>query len=313
MQYLTAATAFIFFFASCADKTKHELAVFKAVDQSLQQSALTISYSNAVIYKTLENRLSDEQFSDKAKRLHPKALRVQALSDSMIKYIVFLKTELKNEAPSKSNDEEVFENDRTVTDHVFESHDKGKELFEKLVKYKQDIFSIDTGWKRIFGPTLVLFPSNFNQGVDDSRAFNKKFFSKTPAIATMAMLSIFESNIKNIENALITFCLHNTSSSFCGYSEKPWPIVTQSTNYVKPGEYIEITAGLATFSSSAQPTISFNGKKIDPRYDGVSIYNLKAPAKPGTYSTQVKIEFIKPDGTISSFLRDIQYIVIEEN
>lgn len=313
MRYIIPGLAILLFFSSCKDNSKSDLAVFRAADEGLRQSINTISISNNIIYKAFEDRLRDPFNSERTKIWYPKAMLVKTLSDSMIKYIGEVKSDIKNEAPDKTGDKESFnQNDLNVAEHVFESHNKGKELFEKLIKYRQDLLSIDPELNKVFSPILIVFAKGFDYTGNDSKIFTKTFFNKIPAIAAMAMLSKFENNVKIIENNFITFCLSNGYSTFCGFSERPWPLVTQSTNYIKGGELIEITAGVGSFSFALQPKAIIDEKEISADENGVMIYKFKTPLKAGKYTKPVKMEYTTPDGNPASMTKNIEYTVIEE-
>ena len=72
-----------------------------------------------------------------------------------------------------------------------------------------------------------------------------------------------------------------------------------------------ITAGVGAFSTAASPKIFVNDKEIQLNSDGVAEYKTKVPNEIGTYKKQVKIEYIKPDGTRGSVEKEIIYTVDE--
>ena len=230
MKYIIPISAILLFFSSCADNSKRALAVFSATDEGLRQSIETISITNSIIYKAFNDRLVDPDYSEKAKIWQPKAMLVKILSDSIVRYIGEVKSELNSKTSDKLDDV------------------KYKELFEKLVKYRQDMLSIDPALNKEFSPNLVLFANGFDYKTRDPKIFKRTFFNAVPVIACMAMLSKFENNVKIIENNFITFCFNQSCSLFCGIREKFWPMISQSSNYLKAGDELEITAGIGSFS-----------------------------------------------------------------
>lgn len=313
MRYFISLLAFIIFFSSCSDNSESTINVFRAIEEGLQQSIKTISQSNEVIYHSLDERLADPRNRERTMIWQPKAIQVKNLSDSIIKYIRELKEELKNEAgPDNPGDKgSSQEGNLTVTDHVFESHGRGKELFEKLLKYRQEVLSVDSGWNVLFRNNIIVFTGNFDYTRNDTAAFIRTYFNNIPLIATYAMLSKFENNVKIIENTLVTFCSNQIDGIIESYTVFR-AIVGQSSNYIKAGDEIEITAGIGAFSVAARPRITINDKIIQITEGGVALYKLKTPLKAGKYSVPVKIEYTDEDGRKELMTKNIEYTVIEE-
>ncbi len=311
MQQFLTAIAFLYIFSSCKDDSENNLAVFRAINEGLLQSNDEISRSNELIYRSIEESLADPQTSEGMKFWQPKAIKIKEFSDSMLNYIKGLKEELVSEAgPAKPGDKEAFERNPTVTDHLFESHGKGKALFEKLVNYKRDVLSVDPKLNNTFKDNVTIFTKEFDQNENGAKEFSKIFFSKIPAIAAMAMLSKFENNVKITENHLINYC----NSQMCVLNiiyDSFAPLVSLSSSYVKAGDKIEITAGIGAFFSAPNPKISISNIAIPINENGVAIYNFKTPLKAGKYFVPVKIDFITVDGRKESFEKRIEYTVKE--
>ncbi len=314
MRYFIPLSAIILFFSSCSDNSESTLNVFRATEEGLQQSNKTISQANEAIYHSLKEQLADSRNWESTIIWQPKAMYIKELSDSIIKYIRELKEELKNEAgtdkPGDNGSSQ--EGNLTVTDHVFESHGRGKELFEKLLKYRQDVLLVDSGLNEMFRDNVIIFIGNFDYTRNDKAAFIKTYFNNIPLIATNAMLSKFENNVKIIENRLVTYCYNRTFIIDEHYTVFR-AIVAQSSNYVKAGDEIEITAGVGSFSTASQPKFMIDGKLISGDENGIVVYKFKTPSKAGKYSKAIKIEYTKPDGTKESMTKNIEYTVIEPN
>jgi gliding motility-associated protein GldM len=314
MRQLIVFIAFIFIFSSCVDKSKNNITVFRATEEGLQQSIQTISISNEILYRSMKERLQDPQNMAYVMIWEPKAMEIKRISDSMIRYLEALKEELKNEAgPDKTGNKGSFkEDDIAAVNHLFNDHEKGKELFDRLIKYRRDILAIDTELnKKVNVNHMIVFARGFDYTKSGPEVFTRTYVNDIPVIAAMAMLSKFENNIKINENELITFC-HNKTYYVRIIDDFPTALITQSSNYVKAGEEIEITAGIGTYSAIVQPKININGKDIALSNEPVAIYKLKASMKSGKYHIPVKIEFMKPDGTKAVAKKDIEYTVIEE-
>lgn len=313
MRYAIPTLAILLFFSSCSDNSKRELAVFRAADEGLWQSVNVISQSNEVIYRSMQDKLADPQNTSNAMIWQPKAIAVKALSDTMVSYIRQLKEELKDETGfSNPPDRQSFREDNIPTvSHYFKEHNKGEELFNRLIKYKGDILAVDSQLNNEFKNNIGVFAMGFDPEKNGPEEFTKTFFGKVPVIAAMAMLSKFENNVKIIENKFIVFCHNKTGCVDCGAHDKVLPVVMQNSTNVKAGEEIIVTAGIAMFTNRAGPVIIIGGKPVSTDFGGVAYYKLRAPASAGKYTVPVKIEFFKPDGTKEYLTKNITYTVEE--
>ncbi|MBK6379818.1 MAG: hypothetical protein IPF72_08815 [Chitinophagaceae bacterium] len=57
-------------------------------------------------------------------------------------------------------------------------------------------------------------------------------------------------------------------------------IIGQSSNCVKAGDNLEITAGVGAFSAASQPKFTIGDKLISGDDNGIAIYKLKLHQKP---------------------------------
>ena len=312
MQHFTTAIALLFVFSSCKDDSDNSLIVYRVAEEGLQQSVKGLSESTKLQYLELERMMVDPGTMTLAPTVQSPALVVKNLSDSIVEFIQELKVELKNEtgANNQNSKKLSWENNLTVTDHVFQSHGRGKELLEKLIKYREEVLAVNPKVKYKLEHTINVFSSAVNFDTADADSFTRAFFGKIPAIATYVMLSKFEYNIRVIENYVVTFLRYQITSH--GYfDEMLQPIIDQSSNYLKPGDELEITAGVGVFSTTSNPRISVNNMPIPVNQNGVAIYVLKVPSKAGKHSIPVKIEYTTPGGKKELMTKNVSYIVVE--
>ncbi len=71
---------------------------------------------------------------------------------------------------------------------------------------------------------------------------------------------------------IVTYC-HNQIGSVEVHMDQVGVLVGQNSNYLMPGQQLQITAGVGAYSSAAAPKISINGS-------GVNVANGQ-----GTYTT----------------------------
>ena len=291
------------------------IVAFKTVNKSIRISNDIVSESNETLYKSLEAKLADPSSAEKAKIWEPKAMQAKKLSDEMITYIDGLKLNLKQEADlkmkwddvSKDSVEDYREDNLDASTRLFENKGKGEELRKKLDEYKASMLAIDTGIARTFEksfPVNTTPPRNRN---DVRKDFTQTYFHMTPTVAGITMLSMFQSNIKNAENEIVTYC-HNQIGAVKVIYDQFAALVGQSSNYVMPGQKVEITAGVGAYSKQAQPRISINGASAPLDADGRATYTVTASGA-GNRSVPVNVTYTKPDGTSETKSFNVQYTV----
>lgn len=84
MRYIISL-AFAFIFFSCKDDSANNLMVYKVMDEALLQSNEIISMSNSAVYNSMDEQLAAPETSAAMAVWQPKARRIKALSDSMVR------------------------------------------------------------------------------------------------------------------------------------------------------------------------------------------------------------------------------------
>jgi gliding motility-associated protein GldM len=313
MRCFIVASTFCLVFSSCFNNSTNDLIVFKTTNEGLQKSNQFISGQTELLYQALKDKTLNPQLHIRAEIWYPKALQVKQLSSTILKYIDKLKTDLKKEAGLKlENFAEVFqENNTNAVNSLFNEKKKGKELFERLEKYRADILNVDIELNRRFNRHMIITTKEFDALDSSKKEFSKYFFNKVPVAAAISILSHFENSIIIIENKLVSFCDNQGGFFIREFYESFKALIIQSSTKVKAGEAIEINAGIGAFSMAAQPEITIAGKTVATNEDGIAAYVIKAAAKPGEYIIPVKINFVKPDGTRDSGTFKIKYLVVD--
>ena len=312
MNRIPALIAFIFIFCSCADHSKNEMAVFRATEEGLSRTNKKMNSQTEILYKSIQSKLADPRTHEQASVWQPKAEYIQQLSADITNYIEGLKSDLNKEAGFKKENagEVIKEDDMGAVARIFGEKKKGEELYKKLVKFKENMLGADERMKQVFENNIVLVTKSFDADLDDKKDLTRYLFTDIPLIAALAMLDMIENNVRNMENEFVTYCYYQIGTGYGGYDSFSL-IIGQSSNIVKGGDEIEITAGVGAFSTAANSTFIINRLKIPANVDGVAIYKFKAPLKPGKYLLPVKADYIKADGTKGSFARKIEYTVAE--
>lgn len=294
------------------------LNAFKVVDKSLMTSNENLNSANKTLYTSLEAKLNDPMTAEKAKPWNDRANQAKKLSADLSSYIDQLKTDLKKQAGSKMVEvdgkmvEEFKEDDLEAATRLFGNEkggqNKGEELKEKLNAYRKAMLAIDTSIAKEFDKT---FPVDFQDKVKGQdgkeKDFTMAYFHMTPTVAGLTLLSKFQNNVKNGENQVVTYC-HNQVGAVKVVYDQFAALVGQSSNYLMPGDELEINAGVGSYSKAAQPQISIGGSSVPLAEDGRATSKFKVSGS-GSKSVAVNVTYTKPDGTKETKTFDVKYTV----
>ena len=279
---------------------------FKTVDKSLQGSSVNITTSNSILYKSLEDKLKDEQYKAQAEYWQPKGLLAKQYSDEVSKYIEDLKLELKQYASLKE-DGSFKEDNLDASTRLFETGGKGDLLKAKLDDYKKKMLSIDSSFELKFAANFPVNTDPVPSKEGGTKSFTTGYFHMTPTVAALTMLSKFQNNVKNAENTIASY-IHSQIGAVKFVYDKFAAVVGQSSNYVMPGEKVTITAGVGAYSVAAQPQITIGGASVPVNADGVAIKEFNADGG-GERSIPVSVTYTKPNGEKETKTFPIKYTV----
>jgi len=309
MRYFIPIIGFIFIFSACKDNSQNNLTVYKIAEEGLHRSNKNISEATGKMFRELKDKAEDFKLREVANVWQPKAIKIKMFSDSIIKFIEGLKEELKNEAGG--GDYKDWGSNLTVANHVFESHGRGKELFEKLILYRNNILSVDPYLNDVFGNKVNVFTEGFDYELKGTAEFVKNYFDNVTLIAAFVVLSRFENNIRICENEFVTFCYNRIGVIDDGSMFHHISVLTgQNSNYLKAGDELIITAGIGAFSSTVNAKLTINNINI-PFQEGMAEYSLKVTQKPGKHTVPVTIDYIGEDGSKRHVLKTVTYTVME--
>ncbi|HLG39860.1 MAG TPA: hypothetical protein VI461_09335 [Chitinophagaceae bacterium] len=311
---LLACVMFIsVFFSTCADKIKTDIIAFRALDEGLVKSSITINNHTQDILHSLDEKRMDPATAEKANYWYPKAQTIEKISREVYAYIERLKYDLKKEAGLKNDDgEESFkEADKNSVIRFFNKQGKGEELYDKMKNYKKSLLGTDPDVDSAFKDAILLTASPFESYKGNEKKFTKFFFDDVPATAAIAMLSKFQNNIKINENKIIDFCNDHVANNIFRIFDTFNAFAASSSSYVKAREEIEIVAAVGAFSRAAMPEILIDGKNVPLDVDGAAHYKFKAPAKAGKYNVTVRISYNDEEGKRQIAQKDIEYTVAQ--
>src|SRR5665647_474583 len=290
------------------------ITAFKVVDKSLITSNANITSSNNTLYNSLKEKLNEPQSMEKAKVWVPFAMEAQKYSADINNYIESLKLDLKKAADLrmrwddkiKDSVEDYREDNLDASTRLFETKGKGKELQERLEKYKNDMLNIDPSIRKEFESTfpVTTIPPLTQDG--KKKDFTQAFFHMTPTVAALTMLSKFQNNIKNAENMVVTYC-HSQIGKVEVHMDQVGVLVGQSSNYLMPGQELTVTAGVGSYSSAASAKISIDGSNVNVA-EGQGLYK-KTVSGAGEHSLTVNVTYRDEHNAVKTETKTIKYTV----
>ena len=286
------------------------LNAFKTVDKTLVNANSTIDRKNTDIFNSLAQKLNNPETAVRAAIWKPKADSVKMFSDQMYNYIEQLKMQIKKAAGYNPPKDTTFkEDDLEAATRVLTDPGKEGNVFKKnLANFKEQLFSIDPLIRKEFSNSLPidLNPLKTNDAIG-AKDWAYGYFHMTPAIASIAILSKFENDVKNSEAMVVDFCHKQVGAVQVVYDEFQ-AFAGANSQYLMPGQELNITAGVGAFSSAAKPSITVDGAGMPLNENGVAEYKTNVGG-PGSYSKKVHINFVKPDGSTDFRDVEIQYTV----
>lgn len=288
------------FILGCSSKSDRENVILKEMIRSLESSNIIIHGNSMDIQMSFERKLADPMTVEKAEIWQPKAKKISELSKAMYGYIDELKNELRKTVDASK---------KSTVKYLLIKEKKGEELYQKLVKYKEELMGVDPSIKHQFEESIVL-TDEFDTTKRLGNEFADHFFSNASAIEAVSMLTNFQSNIKMIENRTINFC-HSKTYTIALDCRAPAPITWQDKSQVIPGESIEITTGIGMFNQYYQAEFFINGQNVKMNDYGLVKYKLKAELKVGKYSVPIKVSYKDQYGKVQIMENTIEYTVSE--
>jgi gliding motility-associated protein GldM len=295
------------------------LNAFKTVDRSLVTTNTTINESTATIMKSFADKLTENETREKAELWMPKAQQAVVLAKGVHEYIENLKNEILKAAdfdPARKGDSTFKEDNQDIATRLMVEQGKGKELFERLTKYKQEMIALGASSPN---PALKEDLATFLKQVDlstppskqGSKNWEQAYFHMVPTVAAITMLSKFQNDVKTSENRSVALFHEQVGKVVVRYDAFA-AIVGQSSNYIMPGQDIEISAGVGAFSRAAQPQITINGQNAPIGSEGQAMLKV-AGGGIGKHSVPVVIRFQNQDGQWQEVKKNIEYTVGQAN
>lgn len=315
---LISCTVAILLLTAC--RQQENVNQLKEINEGLVKANNAINDKSKFIYETLRDKLKDPQVHEVALVWLARAEVVSRQASQVKMCIEGLKDEIVKRSDS------LRKNDNRIVKDLLEINRRGEELFNKLALYNDSLYIVFRKHEFICNQLMVAnlqndsigfskkvpLSSMWNDSLKSDRYRNSrewvrnKFANSSPLLA-IAMLNTIESDVTLAENFLIEYCNNLSIDNFCGY-DKFLAIGSISSRYVKPGDTVEVTAGMGMFGDVMRPHITIDGITQRLNSDKVAIYSFVANGKPGCHYIPVKIEYMGPDGTRQTATKVFYYV-----
>jgi len=290
------------------------LNAFKTVDNSLTNTNTTVNKSTETILASLDEKRSEPATAEKARYWYPKAQQAQSLSKGVMTYIDGLKKKILVAAdfnPAKNGDSSFKMDDLDIATRIMVNEGEGKKLHQMLSDYKKQLLAIDPLIAKEFEKSLQIdlsMPRVQDKGL---KTWELAYFHMVPTVAAVTILSKFQNDVRTSENRVVAFA-HEQVGKVIVRFDSYTAIVGQSSNYVMPGQEIEIMAGVGAFSKAAQPQITINGQGAALGEDGAARIKF-AGGGVGNHNVPVTIRYVDQDGKPQTITKTVEYTVGQAN
>jgi gliding motility-associated protein GldM len=290
------------------------LNAFKTVDRSLTNTNKTIDHSTETILSSLQEKMTEGPTKAKAEIWYPKAKRAQELTAEMSNYIQGLRNEILKQSdfdPAKNGDSSFKQDNLDIATRIMVEEGKGKELYNKLATYKAELLKIDPAIAEQFQNSLQIDLSMPPTRDNSNKSWEAAYFHMVPTVAAITMLSKFQNDVKTSENRVVAYC-HEQVGKVTVRFDTYAAVIGQSSNYLMPGQQLEVTAGVGAFSKAAQPQISINGQGAPIGDDGAARVTF-AGGGIGNHSVPIHIVYVDQEGKQQVIDKTITYTVGQAN
>jgi gliding motility-associated protein GldM len=326
--------------------SKEIINAFVTIDDALNTTVSNISGKNAQAYTSFDREMKSDPV--KTKPFYDKALAVKKLSDDMTQYLATIKDTLLRtsdgvekgvKTPTSRELERKDDYDSPTRIMVGSENDgkgfKATELKGKLETYKKSILSnLAEKDRPQFSKRLDdLFNTKDpdpKQVEDGKRTWEMFNFYHNPVVATVALMTKMQTDVKNAESEVVNHLLNSVNASAFKVSGLEAKIIAP-TSYIIIGQDYTADVFLAAMSETANPEIELKSGggsiKVEggvgkltahPGSDGEQkfggLIRVKDPADP-TKSKEYPFEgsyiAAKPSSSVSADKMNVIYIGVD--
>lgn len=299
---------------------KEIINAFVTINDSVEKSNTNLTDRNKQTYNAFEKALAN----DKAKtQIHyDRAMKVKLLSDSMVAYMENVKKQLVVKADGLKPTDKVpelrdmskMDDYDTPTELMVGSEQDGKghlaeALKKKLIEYKSAVL------KNLEQKDVAAFTKRFDELlntkdptgkiVEGRKTWEMATFYHNPVVASVALLTKMQSDVKNAEAEVTTHLLSSINATDFKISSLQ-PKVIAKSSYVFVGDEYTADVFLAAVNETQNPEITIGGRTL-PIEAGMGKFTDR-PGSSGLKKYAGIIKVKKPDNTFDEYKFESEYM-----
>ena len=300
--------------------SKEIINAFVTIDDALNVTVSNIAGKNTQAYSAFDRALKNDE--TKTKPFYDKAQKARTLSDDINKYLSTVKDTLLRttdaidqgvKTPTSRELEKKDDYDTPTRIMCGDSNDgKGHTataLKAKIDAYKKAMIeNLDPGDRPKFTKRLNdLFNTadpDPKMVEDGKRTWEMANFYHNPVVATVALLTKIQTDVKNAESEVVNHLLASINATDFKFDTLS-PKVIAPTSYIILGQEYTADIFLAAMSSTSDPEVIVGGNKLKVE-DGVGKYTAR-PSSDGEQKFAGIIRIKKPDNTTEDYKFESTY------
>lgn len=278
---------------------------FSIMDNSLENSSVTMSDRNAIVMEELASYHA--QNPEKADEWYHKGLEIQSMSDSLTQYIESLKQRMAHEADGKKADIHNIKHkdDVEAASVVMLSpiNGEGKRLKDAIDAYRNSVAQLVTDSNK----RAIIERNLSTESLSPNKSWEASLFERMPLAAAITMLSKIKNDIRASEGEALSNLLHNVDMGDFRLNRLHAYVIPES-DIVLQGDAYKARIVLSAEDSTRRPQVIVNGEKLDRKEDGH--FTVKADHT-GTFPMEGYLELSDNKGETVRHHFSSSYTVIE--
>lgn len=323
--------------------SKEIINAFVTVNDSLEASNRNTTSRNERLYADFQKAMQND--STKAGPFNRKAQNVKKLSADMVKYIDDMKKEIVTkvekleagaEVPApkdigRKDDYDVPTNYMCGDKSDGRGH-KASEFKEKIKEFKAAILKpMSADDQKLFKPRLDQLLNTEDPKAEEIRdnkaTWEMANFYHNPVVATIALLTKFQADVRNVESELVNHLYTQIDAGSFKFDQLEARVIAP-TSYVLTGQRYTADVFLAAYSTTANPEIIVGGNSIPvegglgkfstvPSSEGIKkwggIIKVKDPATNQLKEYPFESEYIaaRPASVVAADKMNVLYIGVD--
>lgn len=261
--------------------TREVLNAFQTINMSIEGSNASITGKNEQIYEAFNTAEENPSEKEKVKPFNEKAKQIKAESERIVAYLQAWKDTVIQRSGGYEIDDKGERQIKSLEDidaatRLFVEEKKGDEVKKMMNDFVGFLLervnpNDKEAIRKSFPIQLTDLPKTEDNPTGD---WTFGTFHNIPVVASVAMLSKFQNDVKNSESIVLEHLMsqiHLEDYKFDALTA----IAVPKTSYALEGQEIEATIMLAAYNKSVNPTITSSSGSV-PVKDGVGTLKFRA-------------------------------------